>query len=40
MLKDMFNMNENVLFYDAQPHSTLSVKGERCHWRKKYKDKM
>jgi hypothetical protein len=31
-------MKETVLIYDAQPHSTLPVKGERYHGR--YNDKM
>ena len=38
--KDIFNMDENGVFYSALPSKTLRVKGDKCKGEKKSKDKI
>jgi hypothetical protein len=38
--KNIFNMDETALFYNAQPKIMLAIKGERCFGGKAYKDRV
>jgi hypothetical protein len=38
--KNIFNMDETALFYNAYLKRILAIKGERCHGGKAYKDRV
>jgi hypothetical protein len=38
--KDIFNLEETALFYNAQPRRTLALKGQNCQGGKGYKDRV